>query len=312
MKTSFGLIVSLFVVGLLFSNQSTQAQLLEKLKERAKEKGLETREVSIDTSDNELVRTTSFEKEELVLKSAKDFFNQDVVLKLIDENGNLVQTSFFDKEVVAMRTEINDNPYPIYHDSHGDFYAYNKEGYYEKASILPPSLMGFMMAGMIPKFYNLPPEPYLEAFQVLEEIDSGLNFLVLEMAFIYKPLHFTGHENYTPEKVKCNGSSECVRFNYNDPEYSESYIQFDEKERLAVLNIKTTKTFSNENQNPNVPKEQEPTSGKYIYSYEECSVKLPDAVEKSLIPGPLGKMLDLEKGLEPWKHNKKDKKKQKN
>ena len=307
MKTRL-IIISLFV---LFSGFSVEAQLLDKLKERAKEKGLKTREVSLDTTDNAKNRTTSFEKEDLVLKSAKDFFNQDVVLKLIDDKGNLVQTSFFDKEVIAMRTEMNNNPNPIYHDSHGDFYAYNTDGYYEKASILPPSLMGFMMAGMIPQAYNLPPEPYLEAFQALEEIDSGLNFLILEMAFIYKPSHFADNENYKSESVKCNGSSDCIRFNYNDPEYDESYIQFDDKERLHVLNIKTTKTFGNENQNSNAPKEQEPTSGKYVYSYQECSVKLPEAVEQSLILGPLGKMLDLEKGLEPWKHNKKDKKKQK-
>lgn len=303
----------LFFAVMVFFGFHTQAQLLEKLKERAKEKGLETREVSLDTTDNAKNRTTSFEKEDLVLHSAKDFFNQDVVLKLIDEKGNLVQTSFFDREAVAMRTEMNNNPNPIYHDSHGDFYAYNTtEGYYEKASILPPSLMGFMMAGMIPQFYNLPPEPYLDAYQALENIDSGLNFLLLEMAFIYKPFHFMDNENYTPERVKCNGSSECIRFNYNDPEYRESYIQFDDKERLHELNIKTTKTFGTENQNPNAPNEQEPSSGKYVYSYQECNVKLPEAVEQSLIPGPLGKMLNLEKGLEPWKHNKKDKKKQNN
>ena len=298
---------------LLFSGFQVEAQLLKELKKRAEEKGLETRDVSLDTTDNAKNRTTSFEKEELVLKSAKDFFNQDVVLKLIDDKGNLVQTSFFDSDVVAMRTETNNNPNPIYHDSKGDFYAYNTDGYYEKASILPPSLMGFMMAGMIPQAYNLPQQPYLEALQALEEIDSGLNFLILEMTFIYKPSHFTDNENYTPEKVNCNGSSECIRFIYNDPEYRESYIQFDDKDRLHVLKIKTTKTFGgNESQNSNAPKEQEPSSGKYVYSYEECSVKLPDAVEQSLIPGPLGKMLNLERGLEPWKHNKKDKKKQNN
>ncbi len=299
---------------LLFTGFQVEGQLLKELKKRAEEKGLQTKEVSIDTTDNAKNRTTSFEKEELVLKSAKDFFNKDIVLKMIDDKGQLVQTLFFDKEVIAMRTEQSNNPNPIYHDSKGDFYAYNTdEGYYEKASILPPSLMGFMMAGMIPQAYNLPPEPYLEAFQALEEIDSGLNFLILEMTFIYKPSHFTDNENYTLEKVKCNGSSECIRFNYNDPEYRESYIQFDDKDRLHVLNIKTTKTFGgNESQNSNAPKEQEPSSGKYVYSYEECSVKLPDAVEQSLIPGPLGKMLNLERGLEPWKHNKKDEKKKNN
>jgi hypothetical protein len=53
-------------------------------------------------------------------------------------------------------------------------------------------------------------------------------------------------------------------------------------------------------------------TGKFVYRYDECSVRLPDAVEQSMIPGPLGKILPLEKGLEPWKYNKKDKKKDNN
>ena len=293
----------------LFSGFQTEAQLLDELKKRAKEKGLETRKVSYDTTDNAKNRTTSFEKEDLVIKSANDFYNKDIILKMIDDKGKLVQTLFFDKDVIAMRTEQSNNPNPIYHDSKGDFYVYNEDGFYEKASILPSSLMGFMMAGMIPQFYNLPPEPYLEAFEALTNIDSGLNFLVLELAFIYKPTHFTGNEKYTLERVKCNEASACIRFNFNDPDYAESYIQFDDKERLVVLNIKTTKTFGGEQQDTNTSQKQEPSSGKYVFTYQDCSVKLPDAVEQSLIPGPLGKMLNLERGLEPWKHNKKDKQK---
>ena len=305
--------VILASICVLFSCFYMEAQLLEKLKQRAKEKGLETREVSFDSSANEANRNSSSEVEELVLNTANEFFNKDVVLKLIDDKGNLIQTLFFDKEVIAMRTEQSNIPNPIYHDSKGNFYAYNTdEGYYEKASLLPPSLMGFMMAGMIPQAYNLPPEPYLEAFQALTDIDSGLNFMVLELSFIYKPIHFADNENYTQEKVTCNGSNSCVRFNYNDPEYHDSYIQFDDQERLVILKIKTTKTFGNEQQNSNTPKTQEPTSGQYVFTYQECSVKLPEAVERSMVPGPLGKLIPLEKGLEPWKHNKKDKDKNKN
>ena len=304
--------LKLFITAILIllCGTTAEAQLLEKLKKRAEEKGLETREVSYDSTDNAKNRSTSFEKEELTLNSAKDFFNNDVVLKLIDDKKEVVQTMFFDKEVIAMRTEQNDKSKPIYHDSKGKFYVFNKdEGYYEKASLLPPSLSGFMFAGMIPQFYNLPPEPYLEAFQALEDIGSGLNFMILELTFIYKPIHFKDNENYTPESVNCNETNDCIRFNYNDPEYPESYIQFDDKGRLVILKIKTTKTFGAESQDSNT---QEPTSGKYVYSYQECSVKLPDAIEQSMIPGPLGKFFDLEKGLEPWKHNKKDKQKKNN
>lgn len=57
----------------LFSGLQVQAQLLEKLKERAKEKGLETREVSFDSSDNATNRTTTFEEEKLTLNALSNF-----------------------------------------------------------------------------------------------------------------------------------------------------------------------------------------------------------------------------------------------
>jgi len=53
----------------------------------------------------------------------------------------------------------------------------------------------------------------------------------------------------------------------------------------------------------------EPSKAEFVYKYDECNVNLPDAEEQSMIPGSLGKMLNLERGLEPWKHTKKDKQK---
>jgi len=289
----------------LFLGSTIEAQLLEELKKRAKEKGLETKEVSIDTTDNALHRTTSYEEEELVINSAKDFYTTDVVMALYNAQGQLVQTSYFDAETIAMRTEQVDMPKPIYHDDKGKFYAYDiDEGQYKTMKLLPSSSMGFMMAGMTTQAYKLPSDPYFEAFQALEKIESGLNFIILEMAFIYKPIHFEDDTNYTPQKVICNGSNNCIRFNYTDPEYTGSYIQFDAQGKLRELNIITTNTqFSEDGKN---------SSGKFVFSYMPCIVKLPDAIEQSMIPGPLGKMLNLERGLEPWKHNKKDKKKKNN
>ncbi len=289
----------------LFTGFQTEAQLLEKLKERAKEKGLETREVSLDTTDNVKHRTTSYEEKKLIVNSAKDFFTTDVVMALYNAQGQLVQTSYFDAETIAMRTEQIDNPNPIYHDDKGKFYVYNQdEGQYSAMKLLPSSSMGFMLAGMTTKAYKLPSDSYFEAFQALEKIGSGLNFIVLEMAFIYKPRHFEEDANYTPQKITCNGSNNCIRFNYTDPEYIGSYIQFDAQGKLREFNIITTNTeFSEDGKN---------SSGKFVFSYKPCTVNLPDATEQSMIPGPLGKMLNLERGLEPWKHNKKDKQKNKN
>ncbi len=301
MKTKL-IITTLLVV---FSGFNAEAQLLEKLKKRAKEKGLETRDISFDSTDNVKNRSASSNDEELIINSAKDFFTTDVVMKLYYETEAVIQTQYFDADAIAMRTEdVSGQTKPMFHDSKGYFYAYNQElSSYEKATLLSSGMMGFMTASMIPQAYKLPPQPYLEVFRALEEKDIALNFLILELAFIYKPNHFEDDSYYTPSKTKCNNSDNCTKFSYNDSEYPGSYIQFDDKGRLSELYINTI--------NPEVKKEDHPT-GKFVYTYQNCSVKLPDAIEQSMIPGPLGKILNLEKGLEPWKHNKKDKKKKDN
>lgn len=293
----------LFLTALIIcsANFNAEAQLLDKLKQRAKEKGLETREVSFDTTaynnDNNFNNV-----EEVELEALRDFFTTDVFMALYNKDGQLVQTSFFDADVIAMRTKQESNPNPIYHDKKGMLYGYNdNEGRYEKMSILPASSMGFMMAGMTTSVYKLPAEPYYKAFEFLSDKDIALNFLVLELAFIYKPQHFMDDDLYSAQNVTCNGIEKCIRFNYTDPEYKESYIQFDEKGRLVEFNINST--------NPQFAGDTKNSSGKFVYSYQECHVELPDAVEQSMVPGPLGKMLNLERGLEPWKHNKKDKQK---
>ncbi|MFC4721381.1 hypothetical protein ACFO5O_03535 [Geojedonia litorea] len=295
MKTKILLLSALF----LLIGFEAEAQLLDKLKQRAKEKGLETREVSFDSTaynnDNNYNNI-----QEVELETLRDFFTTDVIMALYNKDGQQVQTSFFDADVIAMRTKQEGNPNPIYHDTKGMLYGFNvEEGHYEKMSILPASSMGFMMAGMTTQAYKLPPEPYYEAFEFLSEKDIALNFIVLELAFIYKPEHFEDDDNYTLQNITF--PDVCKRFNYNDPEYQGSYIQFDEKGRLVEFNINST--------NPQFTDDSKNSSGKFVYSYQECHVQLPEAIEQSMVPGPLGKMLNLERGLEPWKHNKKDKQK---
>lgn len=276
---------------------------MEKLKKRAKEKGIETNaEVTYDSTayDPNMTMDDDDEFEELVISSPEEFFTKDVVMALYDAKGALVQTSYFDKETIAMRTDNPINAKPIYHDRTGKFYAFDEEiGQYKTMSLLPASSMGFMTAGMTTQVYKLPPTPYFQAFEALSELDIALNFLVLEMAFVYQPKHFEKNEFYTPSQVQCGGTK-CIRFSYNDAEYAGSYIQFDSRDQLRELNIISTNPQFGDN-----------PAGKFVFSYKPCNVILPDAVEQSLIPGPLGEILPMEKGLEPWKHNKKDKKNKK-
>ncbi len=93
LKMKIKLIITLFIIGL---GLKPQAQILDKLKERAQEKGLETREVSYDTTAIEITKSTNVAEAELSINSAKDFFNSDVIMTMFDENGNYIQTQFFD------------------------------------------------------------------------------------------------------------------------------------------------------------------------------------------------------------------------
>ncbi|MEQ3796365.1 hypothetical protein AAFP94_14340 [Flavobacteriaceae bacterium MJ-SS4] len=296
--------IYLIVLSLLLG-LNVQAQLMDKLKERAKEKGIETNEeVTYDKSayDPNMDTDDEDEYEDLEINSPEEFFDKDVVMALYNEKDQLVQTAYFDKEVIAMRTETVANPlYPIFHDRTGKFYAFDDtEGQYKSMSLLPASSMGFMTAGMTTQVYKLPQTPYFQAFEALSNMDIALNFLVLEMAFVYEPKHFENNDFYIKSEVTC-GSNICIRYSYNDPEYEGSYIQFDSRGRLRELYIYSTNTqFKDDDRNP---------SGRFIFSYKPVAVELPDAIEQSMIPGPLGKILPLEKGLEPWKHNKKDEEK---
>lgn len=288
----------LIAILLLISSQIISAQLLDALKKRAQERGMETREVSYDSAAYDPNALDYDEEKEI--NSVYDFFTNDVVMKLYNE-GTLMQTAYFDKETIAMRTDSKANPKPIYHDRKGKFYAFNEKlNQYESVSLLPASSMGFMMAGMIPQFYKLPQSPYLNAFEALAKMDIAINFYVLELAFIYEPKHFEDTDAYTKSITRC-ASGSCTKFSYNDPEYSGSYILFDTMGKLREFYIKTdVKQPSGDNKNQ---------TGKFVFSYKPVDVTLPEAVEQSLVPGPLGKLIPLEKGLEPWKYNKADKQK---
>ena len=301
MKTIIKTKINLLLIPLLFMGLIAEAQIFEKFKKRA----LETREVSSDTTGNAKNKMVSDESEVLVNQTAKDFFTTDVVMKLYYETNEVIHIQYFDADNITMRTELSDSSKkPLFHDSKGYVYVYNEKTVrYEKTKLMSSGMMGFMTAGMIPQFYKLPSNPYLEAFQKLQEKDISLNFLILELAFIYKPGDFENDPYYISSRKRFNNLDSCIVFSYDDPEYPGSYIVFDKNGRLTELYINTIR--------PDIKEEDHPT-GKFVYTYQNVNVKLPDAKEQSMIPGPLGELFKLEKGLEPWKHNKKDKKKNKN
>ena len=110
--------INLTLIAVFFMGLNAEAQLLEKLKKRAQEKGMVTREVSYDTTENAKNRTASSGEEELVINSAKDFFTTDVVMKLYYETDAVIQTEYFDADNIAMRTEFPDpTTKPLFNDS---------------------------------------------------------------------------------------------------------------------------------------------------------------------------------------------------
>jgi hypothetical protein len=193
----------LLTLTLVFSYQLTQAQLLDKLKLCAKEKDFETLEVAYSSTAYNKDKGHS-DDEEVIINSSQEFYTNYVVKDLYNKDGQLVQTSFFDAEAIAMCTEQAGQKNSIYHDHKGYIYAYyDQTAGYKKVNLLPASSMGFMTAGLTTQVFKLPQGPYFEDFEALSEKDIALNFLVLEMAFVYKLDHFENGHNYRLQNVPC-------------------------------------------------------------------------------------------------------------
>ena len=277
------------IIGLLITLLfcfNAEAQLFNELKKRAEAKGKKTRKVAYDNSHYE----PDVAEEEVTLNSIKDFYNKDVVMTIFID-GKKTQTAYFDADVTALKTDLNTEPHPVFHDEKGRTYGFSEEdNTYVVMEVLPQGFMGFMVAGLLPETYKLPSEPYMQAFQALQSIGAGLNYLTLDLAFVYKLSHFEGDSYYTTSTVPCNTSKKCKRFSHNDPSYAGSYIQFDDQGRLNELYIDIHKHPQNYQ-----------GASKILFEYTQCTVSLPAAKEKSMLPGGLDKIL-LNKGLQPSKN----------
>ncbi len=293
----------------------TQAQFLKKLKKKAEQAAERTilnrtdEEVSKGTNKgidaatgkgNNGTNPDGTEPEQIqyenpsknINSEAKQaFYREDVIVDTYDDEKQSTTTSYFDADELAMKMTWTDQntgkPAQAFNDSEGYFISYNEhEGRYEKSNLLSLGAMSMMAPTMMISAYKLPMDRFME---ITEEFrDKGLKtnaFMMVEFAFMYSPDDFRNGD-YQESKSPCRGSANCTKFNVIAEGYEGSYILFDEKDRLAEINI-------NMKNNPNFGSSE----GYIKYTYKDCEVKLPAAFEKKM----LGQNL-IEMGLDPNKN----------
>lgn len=210
---------------------------------------------------------------EVNTEAKKEFFQEDVVIKL-HENGNLNQTQYFDADQVAVRLVQDNQPKPGYIDSEGFMYGYNeKDGAYEKSSIVSLQSQGMMVPTMIIEAYKLPPEPFMASLQ--KQQDQGLTPNpfngIVEFAFVYEPEQFR-YEDFK-EINQSRGGKSFTKFEYlNEPGHEGSYVLFDDQDRLVEIYTNKKETGQSMDMTP-------PGESLLQYEYKPVDVKLPPARE---------------------------------
>ena len=291
------LILSIFCIGIV---TSTNAQFLKKLKKTAEdavertilrktdEKVSQKTGKTIDDATSNKDNSNKDSKDESQVtsgnsalvrntKAKTDFYKEDVIIKL-HENGTLNQTQFFDADQVAVRLEQG-QPKPGYIDSEAFMYGYNeKDGEYNKSSLIASSTQGMMVPNMLLEGYKLPPEPFMANFQ--KQTDQGLTANpfngIVEFAFVYEPEQFR-YEDFKEVKQTLRGQK-FTKFEYlNEPGYEGSYVMFDDKDRLVEIYVNKSDTGQemdafNMDMTP-------PGESLLIYEYKPVDVKLPPARE---------------------------------
>ncbi|MBD0823148.1 hypothetical protein [Aestuariibaculum marinum] len=286
------------LTGLVFCvGFSAEAQLLKKLKEKAQqavertvlkktdEVVTETTESTIDgitggnKSNNDNNSTTTFSSNEALTINAEDkkkFFKEDVIIKM-HENGNLNQTQYFDADAVAVRTNVPNQPKPMFIDSEGFIYGY-KDGEYTKSSIVALQSQGMMVPTMMLEAYKLPPEPFMAQLQKQHDLGMTANPFngIVEFAFIYKPDDFR-YKDFKETKQTLRGNT-YTKFEFlNDPGYEDSYVLFDDQDRL--IEIYTNKADTGQSADMFEMSVLPPGESLLLYDYQPVDVQLPEARE---------------------------------
>jgi hypothetical protein len=153
---------------------------------------------------------------------------------------------------------------PMYFDNKDNVYtATDKDGYikvpYKKLNsmgIKGNILSGILAFGGFPGI-RLPNGPV--AYYNMDL--SPEKFPILEWAFRYKTRYFEGNADFTKDTLNCIADLKCTKYTLKSGEGAGSYVLFDSQKRLIEIH-----TIND---------------GYIIYSYQEVSVKLPEAKDLS-------------------------------
>lgn len=193
-------------------------------------------------------------------------FSFDTDVKMVMEHKKDKIISFLDFDTMAMRMEYHSkgkNPDPVYWDKDGYIYSGEKGNYYK----IPFDEVKNMGKNMVKMFsmgnenmlgdlnVEWPSEPIIYNGYELHVYPN--RYPMVEWVFVYHPDVFRGAENITEEKVDCRGDGGCSKFTLTKGEGAGSTVLFDTQNRLAEIT--------------------NPDGASMIYTYERCSVTLPQA-----------------------------------
>jgi len=225
----------------------------------------------------------------------KAHYTTDVKVKSFDKEKNSEMTSYFDADAIAMQSfwidERTGTEKTSFTDSEGFFISYNeKEQRYVKSALMSMGGMSMMAPSMMAEAYKLPTNTIYEAMEEMQ--NKGLKaypFMHVDFPFVLKPEHFrdkTVKDGYKESSQACRGNLDCTKFSITAQGHENSYILFDNQDRLIEIN-----TVMKDHQNFGSGE------GKIEYFYEACQVNLPEAVEKKMPGQDLFNM-----GLDPTKN----------
>lgn len=199
------------------------------------------------------------------------YITTDIKLELKDGKDHII--SYLDFDTMAMRMEYHGkrkNPDPVYWDQYGYIYSADK-GQYVKVHF---ETFSNYMAQMLDAYTFFDPKAYLPFDNVSQDVDYAIKTInynsqeiimsmgkypIIEWAYYYHPSWFEGVEGVVKETISCRGSNNCKRYLVVSGQGKGTCIVFDSEDYLAEI--------------------VNPDGAKAIYTYEEATVKLPNAVE---------------------------------